>query len=264
MSKNEPAGLGAEILPYSYLPDPQIESSSEFSAAARGNRQAGETFSPKGYENNPQNAVTRIGTKILRLIWLSIILGLVMEATLILIALWFDQTPSLKPLIADLVQKISWSTIVCLGLGVGTALSKLRMPLAGLAGLFAAPLAFQIARSLHKGAAEALAVMAGRNEYYSPLLMGLVKGLEYACLGLVIVWLGKQAWGKALAHLGAGLWIGLVFGSIILILIFGGAPKPIAVADFVSRGVNEVFFPIGCSLVVFTANTIGKMAMEKA
>jgi hypothetical protein len=262
MSKNQAAGLGAEVLSYNYLGDSQAESGAAIPLTAIEYRQIGKTASP----NNPHKTsqrLTGIAVRMLRLVWLSIILGLLIEAVLVFIALWFGSAPGVKPFIADLVQKIAWSTIVCMGLGLGTAISKLPVSIAGLTGLFAAPLAFQIARSLHKGVAETLSVVTGHNEFYPPVLMGLVKGLEYACLGLLIVWLGKQAWGKALAHIGAGLWVGAVFGSIILILIFGAAPRPIALADFIARAVNELFFPIGCALVVFSSNSVGKLAMGK-
>jgi hypothetical protein len=262
MSKNQAARLSAEILSYNYLRDSQTESAIEIPLTTREYRKLGEIASQRNRDKQ-NKGLTGIAARMLRLIWLSIILGLLIEAALVFIALWFGSAQGVKPFIADLVQKIAWSTIVCLGLGLGTAISKLPVSIAGLTGLFAAPMAFQIARSLHKGVAETLSIMAGNNEYYPPLLMGLVKGLEYACLGLLIVWLGKQAWGKALAHIGAGLWVGAVFGSVILILIFGTAPRPIALADFISRAVNELFFPIGCALVVFSSNSVGKMALGK-
>jgi hypothetical protein len=262
MSKNHTAGFDADILSYNYLGDSQTESAIEIPMATKDYLQIGKTASQSDRDKAKQR-LTGIAAKALRLIWLSIILGLLIEVALVVIALWFGRAQGVKPFIADLVQKIAWSTIVCLGLGMGTAISKLPVSIAGLTGLFAAPLAFQIARSLHKGVAETLSIVAGNNEYYPPMLMGLVKGLEYACLGLLIVWLGKQPWGKALAHVGAGLWVGAVFGSVILILIFGAAPRPIAVADFIARAVNELFFPIGCALVVFFSNSVGKMAMGK-
>jgi hypothetical protein len=34
-------------------------------------------------------------------------------------------------------------------------------------------------------------------------------------------------------------------------------------ADVLSRGVNEVHFPVGCALVLFTAATLGEKSKSK-
>ena len=55
----------------------------------------------------------------------------------------------------------------------------------------------------------------------------------------------------------AGLVVGLVFGGLILLLLLGSSPQPPA-ADLVSRGMNEVLFPVGCSLALFSAGALGE------
>src|SRR5712692_6729574 len=92
--------------------------------------------------------------------WLAALLGLTMEVILVVLAAGFGTLKGANPVLADLVQKVSWSVVVCVGLAVGTTAKKARGPLMGLAGLLAAPLAFMVARSLHKGAMQALAVAA--------------------------------------------------------------------------------------------------------
>ncbi len=96
------------------------------------------------------------GATILRATWLSILLGLAMEAVLLLIAAGSGLVPSLETVAAATVQKISWATIVCVGLALGRAASAARAPLMGLMGLLAAPLAFNVARTLHQGTTKAL------------------------------------------------------------------------------------------------------------
>jgi hypothetical protein len=50
---------------------------------------------------------------------------------------------------------------------------------------------------------------------------------------------------------------GLGFRGTIIALTMGSTPPPPA-ADALSLGVNELIFPIGCSLVLFSAEALGK------
>src|SRR4051794_41036512 len=88
-------------------------------------------------------ATTGLRMTLLRAAWLAILLSFAMEALLLLTAAGFGIFPSLKPLAADLIRQVSWSTFVCVGLALGTAVSKARAPLMGLLGVLAAPLALE-------------------------------------------------------------------------------------------------------------------------
>jgi hypothetical protein len=58
-------------------------------------------------------------------------------------------------------------------------------------GVGPVPLAFEASRVFHKGTLEALAVSgSGGGELY-PLLVTVIKGLEYGCLGLGICWVSQ-------------------------------------------------------------------------
>jgi hypothetical protein len=59
-----------------------------------------------------------------------------------------------------------------------------------------------------------------------------------------------------------GLAVGLVFGGPILLLLLGSSPQPPA-ADLVSRGMDEVLFPVGCSLVLYSAGALGERVAAK-
>src|SRR5918997_3195362 len=122
-----------------------------------------------------------LGATLLRVAWLEILLGLAMEALLLLLGGALGDVLGLRPLVADLVRSVSWSVFVCVGLAVGTAVAKARVPLMGFLGLFSAPLAFEVSRVLHKGTLEALAVSVPGGEELSPVLIAVVKGLEYGC-----------------------------------------------------------------------------------
>jgi hypothetical protein len=101
------------------------------------------------------SASPKLGATLLRVAWLSILLGFVMESLKLLSAAGVGIFPGLNlAVVADLVGQISWSTIVCVGLAIGTAVSKFRASLMGFLGLLSATLAFGVSRSLHQGAAQ--------------------------------------------------------------------------------------------------------------
>jgi hypothetical protein len=201
-------------------------------------------------------ALPYFGPTLLRVAWLGIALGLVMEGLLLLLSGGFGEIPGLQPAIADLVKNVSWSVLVCAGLAVGTTLSRAGVPGMGLLGFLSAPFAFEVSRIFHKGTLEALAASGGGHDL-SPLLVALIKGLEYGCLGILVAWLGRRVWGRAFAHMSAGLAVGLVFGGLIVLLLLGSSPQPPA-AELFSRGMNEILFPVGCSLVLFSAGVVGE------
>jgi hypothetical protein len=208
-------------------------------------------------ENPP---VASLGAKLLRTAWLAILLGFVMEALLLLFTAGFGIFPGLKPIAADLIRQVSWSTFVCVGLALGTAVSKARAPLMGILGFLAAPLAFTISRSLHQGAVKTLEIAGSGVEAPPVLLLALLKAVEYACLGVALGWIGRRVWGGAMIHLATGLLVGLVFGGTIVGLTYQMSPDPPASAELVTLGANEILFPVGCSLVLFAATALGKRA----
>jgi hypothetical protein len=195
--------------------------------------------------------------------WLAIGLGIAMEGLLLLLGAGLGNSLGLGSLVADLVKNVSWSVVVCVGLALGTAVVKARVPVMGLLGLLAAPAAFEVSRALHKGTLEAMAISGGGGDVLSPVLVFVIKGLEYGCLGLAVAWVGQRPWGGAAAHMAVGLLVGSVFGGTIVALTMGSTPPPPA-ADALSLGVNEVIFPIGCSLVLFSAGALGKRMTTQA
>ena len=89
----------------------------------------------------------QIRARVLRAAWLAILLGLVMEALVVMSLTGFGPVPKADAAFADTVQKTSWSSIVCAGLAIGASVARLNgaMSAMGLAGLLAAPLGFVIA-----------------------------------------------------------------------------------------------------------------------
>jgi hypothetical protein len=195
-----------------------------------------------------------LGTTLLRVAWLSVGLGLVLEVILIVLAIGFSSALGMGKIVADLVQKISWSVIVCVGLAFGKAASKGKAAWMGLSGLFAAPVAFSVAGTLHKTAASALKLAEQSSGVAFPFVIAALKGIEYAVLGLVLAWLGKKATAGAMTYTGTGLVVGLVFATAIVYSSGAQHMTPGVISQFV----NEVVFPIGCSLAIFGADVLGK------
>jgi hypothetical protein len=204
-----------------------------------------------------------LGATLLRVAWLAVILGLVMELLLLVLGGAVGDALGLKPFVADLVRNVTWSVFVCAGLAVGTAVVKARAPLMGFLGLVSGPLAFEASRVFHKGTLEALAITGGGGGDLSPVLVAVIKGIEYGCLGLGIGWVSQRRWGGAAAHVAVGLLVGLTFGSVELALAAGTTPPP-PTSDLFVEGVNEVLFPVGCSLVLFSAGVLGKKTADRS
>jgi hypothetical protein len=195
---------------------------------------------------------------VLHVSWLAIFLGLAVEILLLAVSAAFGRVPKLDPLIADVAQRISWSTIVCASISVAMAASKLPVSLTGLAGVLSASVAFKIARAVQKGVGAALGVAPSVANGPSPLVLGIIKAVEYGCLAAIISWMAKRKERGAVAHASIGLTMGVFFGAIVLGYTYWTNVKLFSAADAVSRGLNEVLFPVGCSLVLFATEVWAK------
>jgi hypothetical protein len=76
-------------------------------------------------------------------------------------------------------------------------------------------------------------------------------------LGLGVGWVSQRRWGGAAAHAAEGLLIGLLFGGNKIALIPGPIGQ-LTTANVLTESVNEVLFPVGCSLVLFSAKALGE------
>lgn len=189
--------------------------------------------------------------------WLAIALGIAIEGLILASIGLFGGALSARSLTADLVQKVSWSLLVCVALAIARTASRASGAVMGIAGLLAAPAAFAVARGLHKGAAQALGLVAVAAPAPSPALLAGIKGFEYALLGLAIGWIARKSWGGLGAHAASGAVAGLLFGVPILVLTLQAQPG-LAFSAVAARAVNELIFPVGCALVLYASDTLGK------
>lgn len=194
---------------------------------------------------------------LLKAAWLAIALGFAIEGLNLLAAVVSGGALAARPYTADLVQKVAWSFIVCVALAVARTAARAAAPLIGLAGLLAAPLGYAVARGLHQGASQALGLAAASASGPSPVLVAAIKGCEYAALGLLVYWVARKSWGGIGAHTAVGGAVGLLFGGPLLALALGALPQLTASA-VLARGVDELVFPVGCALVLYASDTLGK------
>ena len=191
--------------------------------------------------------------KILKVAGLSVGLGLFMELALLIAAGTMGNMPAGKAIIADLAQKISWGTVVCVGVAVGAAASRSHVR-TGIMGFLSAPAGFYFAKAIHKGANQALGIAAPAAAMGpSPLLLALIKAVQYGLLGYGISRLYKKEDPGAFAHIAVGVLSGLIFGGLIIYLF--NASNPLTTSQFVTRAINEFLFPVGCASVLYAAKS---------
>jgi hypothetical protein len=192
---------------------------------------------------------------LLRVAWLAILLGLLLQLAVLLVATGFGAAAGSRALLAETLKTVSWSLLVCVGVALGRVAAKGRLPAEGITGLLAAPLALTVANTVQKGVAEAVNA-AGVPAGPTPLWVLAIKAAEYGCLGLALNWVGRRAWHSALGHLAIGLMVGVVFGGVFLAVVVQTAPTPLSTPALLAKGLNELLFPVGCALVVFIAEVL--------
>ncbi len=195
----------------------------------------------------------------LQVTWISISLAFAIEVLLVLASTIFFNAGTIRPFLADLAQKITWSVIVCVGLAFGRTVARERENFMGLAGFLAAPAGFFIANLFHQSVAQALMLTSGNNKSVPLLLIAFIKAVEYGCLGLLLEWLEKRPRKNLGAYLSAGLIVGNTFGAMILFALVQTANHPLTNAEYLAKAMNEIIFPIGCSLVIYASKSLGKV-----
>ena len=191
--------------------------------------------------------------KIVTIAWLAILLGFVMQALVLSARVSAGgQLPGIR-FLADLVQGITWSVLVCFGVSMGTVLVKLRAALAGILAAICTPVAIGAANAGQKMMAASLGA-AGQPAAVSLVVIAAFKAVEYGVLGWLLGRMVEREVRGLTPFLLAGAATGLVFGGTITALTWqaiaagGAAPQ---LARIVGVGVNELLFPIGCALVIF-------------
>jgi hypothetical protein len=190
---------------------------------------------------------------------LSLLLVAVLEALLVLSAAASGELEGPEPFLVDLAQKVPWGVGVCTGLWLGLELGHGRALVAAAAGLVAAPIASLLLRAVAEGA-HAL-TFAEEPAGPAPLAVAAIKGVEYACLGLLVGWLGGRSWARVPHHAAAGMVVALPFGLALLALSAASSELPLDTGRMLAWGVNELLFPIGCALILLSAAQAERRAL---
>ena len=186
---------------------------------------------------------------ILKAVWWSIFLGLFVQVMILVVK---TTMPSAKT-IPDVGQRVTWSVLVCSGLAVGNTLAKARPLLLGFTGLLAGPVAFAVAKAAQKSLGASGA--AGTFPVPSGIELAIMRAIEYGLFGILIGYAGRRGNLKSYLVTGAGL--GLVFTVYHLTRIANFNETSPPAIELVTRGINELLFPIGCALILWVTTEVG-------
>lgn len=193
---------------------------------------------------------------------LSILLGFAIQGLILLSKLTGGIMPATSTIIADFTHGISWSLLICVGVGIVTAVSKAKPLVAGLVSLLVAPLAVALAKSSQKVMA-GLVSAAEQEAVLSLSAISVLRAIEYGVLGWLLARLVQKSEIRATRYFGSGGLVGVVFGGAIAFFTYQVAVSkglsPGAV-QIVSSIINEVIFPIGCAAVIYSSQLVGRSA----
>ena len=160
--------------------------------------------------------------------------------------------PGLR-LILDFCGTITWSIVVCLGIGLGTMVMRSGAVLAGMLGAVFAPLGLVAAKTVQKAIGLLIGLPAD-SITTTVVVLGLIKAIEYGFLGALLAVMIKKEDQHFKRYVMLGLGTGVVFGTILVIASARMAESngtPLIFPQLAGKTVNEVLFPLGCALVIY-------------
>ncbi len=205
----------------------------------------------------PQNAVTAL-RRVAAIALMGIVLGFAVQV--VILAIKLAGSPPSAGMIVDVAGGVTWSLLVCTGIGVGLTIAKGRPLLTGALAFCFAPASLAAAKASQKvmtgwlGAAEKEAVL-------SLGTISLLRACEYALLGWLLGWLVVKGRDTIWPYLGAGSVAGLSFGGAITLLTWRAAfhdGAPLTQSALAVTAINEVVFPVGCAVVIFLGQFVGR------
>ena len=105
--------------------------------------------------------------------------------------------------------------------------------------------------------------LAGAPSGPSPWAVAAIKGVEYACLGGIVGWLGRRTWAAVYHHAAAGLAVAVPFGGALLALTASASQEPLDLGALPAWAVNELLFPVGCTLILYVAAGVERDAVGR-
>jgi hypothetical protein len=180
-----------------------------------------------------------------RAAWQATLLGLGFEIAPLTADL-ITGSVSTASVLAGLAQGLVFALVLCLSLVAGVR----RAARLGLIGLVAGPVAWFLGAVIHE-LVEQVVVASATDSRAPSVVITAVRGLEYGMLGVLIGWVRHR---PSRAWVGSGLAVG-VLAATIVVPVVANAVSGLGTADLVAQGVNEIFFPAGCAMIVRSAAT---------
>lgn len=205
--------------------------------------------------------VHHVAHRIATVAWLAIALGLTVQILVLAAQLVGGATFSGPRFLAAVTQGVSWSVIVCIGIAAGTILMRASVTFAGVIGFVCAPVALGVARGTQRGVSELLGLPA---EGITTTLVAVaaLKALQYGFLGLMLARLVQHGTERLRPYVVLGVATAATFGGVIVVvtaMIARSAGTPVTTSGLAGLMVNELVFPLGCVLVVFTVQTVARL-----
>ena len=190
--------------------------------------------------------------------WLAVGLGISMQALILVARLAAGGAIAPAQLVASAAQGVSWSVLVCGAVAIGTVAARARVALTGALGLLAGPIAWGLAKGVQRAVQSLLGVA---QDPITPFFFAVsaVKGVEYAVLGAALGYMVGRSGAGLRAHLTLGAVVGVVFASATLGMTLShtaAAGRALAAPALAGLVINELAFPIGCSLVLYLAQRL--------
>lgn len=191
--------------------------------------------------------------------WMAIVLGLVIQALILAGKLASGGSFPGPSILADMAQGVTWSLIVCLGVGIGAMVMRASLTLAGFIGFVAAPLGLGAAKGVQQGINQLIDTPQSAVSV-ALLVVAAIKAFEYGFLTYRLTGMVREQRGHLRPYLVLGLGTGAVFGGLIVLVTWQFtrlAGSSLALPGLVGLGINELLFPAGCALVIFAIQYIG-------
>jgi hypothetical protein len=158
--------------------------------------------------------------------------------------------------------KVSWSTLVCLGVVIGLSMPRASYRSAAGWGFLSAPIAFHGARALQHGLAFALGLPMASQAFALLIAGSAIKATQYAALAGTLAWLKGRADAGPGSFFAVGLAHGFTFG-VLFVTLTAWLSAQTSILQLLPTIVNEVLFPAFCALVIYATTRAQHLFVPK-
>ena len=189
----------------------------------------------------------------------AILLGFAVQLLILAVTLKGRNAPG-TALLISLAQGVTWSFVVCTGVGIGTTILQARPILVGVVAFFCAPIALAAAKASQK----VMTGWLGAAEQQAMLSLGtvsVIRAVEYGILGWLLGRLVQASEARPHRFLLSGAAVAVPFGGAVSLLTYYAAfsiGAPLKTPALVATIINEVIFPIGCAFVIYLGQLVGR------